>query len=92
MIAAMGDIDAAISVASFRAETEGWTRPRFTQPGMPVRLTDIRHPLVANAVPNSLQLGPPHGVLVTPCTAKDSLFLWCGAGRALPNSVWSRCQ
>jgi hypothetical protein len=64
-IAAMGDIDAAIGVASFRAGTDSWIRPRFCQPGGPVRLTDIRHPLVVNAVPNSLQLGPLHGVLVT---------------------------
>ena len=65
IITAMGDIDAALGVASFRAGTRGWTRPRFSPPGSPVVLTEIQHPLLADAVPNSTHLGPPHGVLVT---------------------------
>jgi hypothetical protein len=64
-MAAIGEVDAAIGVASFRAGTDGWTRPRFCQSGAPVVLTDLRHPLVRDAVPNSIRLGPPHGVLVT---------------------------
>jgi len=61
----MGEIDAAISVASFRAGRKDWTRPRFHESGTPVVLKDIRHPLLGEAVPNSIELGPPHGVLVT---------------------------
>ena len=62
---AMGDVDAAIAVASFRAGTTGWTRPAFCLPGEPMALRDIRHPLVADAVGNSIDLAPPHGVLIT---------------------------
>ena len=65
VIAAVGDVDAAISIASFRAGTPGWTRPRFVAPGAPVSLRDIRHPLIPDAVPNSIELAPPFGVLVT---------------------------
>jgi hypothetical protein len=65
VITAVGDIDAALSVASFRAGVSGWTRPRFLPPGGPIVLTDVRHPLLADAVPNSIELGPPHGVLIT---------------------------
>jgi hypothetical protein len=65
VIQAVGDVDAAISIASFRAGTVGWTRPRFVQAGDRASLRDIRHPLVHHAVPNSIELGPPHGVLVT---------------------------
>lgn len=65
VIAAMGEIDAAISVASLRAGTPGWTRPRFLPPGSPAVFTDLRHPLVDAAVPNSIELGPPYGVLIT---------------------------
>jgi hypothetical protein len=65
VIAAMGEIDAAISTASFRAGSKGWTRPRFGRPGAPISMTGIRHPLIRDAVPNSIQVGPPHGVLVT---------------------------
>jgi hypothetical protein len=65
VITAIGDIDAAVGVASFRAGTDGWIKPRFNQPDAPVRLADIRHPLVAEAVANSIRLRPPQGVLVT---------------------------
>ena len=63
--AAVGDVDAAIAVASFRAGAETWTRPRFVGPATSTTLTEIRHPLLEDAVPNSIRLGPPHGVLVT---------------------------
>jgi len=65
VIAAVGDVDAAISVASLRAGTGVWVRPQFQTPRSRAVLTDIRHPLIIDAVPNSIMLGPPHGVLVT---------------------------
>ena len=51
LIEAVGDIDAAIAVASFRASAAEWVRPRFVAPQMPAVLTDLRHPLVDDAVP-----------------------------------------
>ena len=65
VIAAMGEVDAAISTASFRAERHDWTRPRFRQPGASAELTDVRHPLLREAVPNSIRLDPGRGVLIT---------------------------
>jgi hypothetical protein len=65
VIHAVGEIDAAIAVASFRAGAAGWVRPRFTPPGAPALLSGVRHPLVADAVPNSIRLDPGRGVLVT---------------------------
>jgi hypothetical protein len=65
VIAAVGQVDAAISLASFRIGTPGWSRPVFQTPGSPAVFTDMRHPLVNHAVPNSIELAPPHGVLVT---------------------------
>lgn len=65
VVDAVGEIDAAVSVASFRAGTAIWTRPRFLPAGAPSILTDLRHPLIDEAVPNSIALGPPHGILVT---------------------------
>jgi hypothetical protein len=64
VIAGVGEVDAAISVASYRAGTPGWTRPVFKPAGTAL-LNDIRHPLLADAVPNSITLTPPHGVIVT---------------------------
>lgn len=65
VMAAMGEVDAAISTASFRTERREWSRPLFRQPGEGADLIDVRHPLLESAVPNSVSLVPGHGVLVT---------------------------
>ncbi len=65
VIAAVGEVDAAISVASFRTDTAHWTRPQFLPAGSRAVLSDLRHPLIDEAVPNSITVGPPHGILVT---------------------------
>jgi hypothetical protein len=63
--AAAGDVDAAISIASFRASRPDWTKPEFRAAGVTTELTELRHPLVDDAVPNSIALPPGRGVLVT---------------------------
>jgi len=63
--AAIGDVDAAISVASWRAERDDWTRPRFGAPGSAAILSGVRHPLLEDPVPNTINLSPGRGVLVT---------------------------
>lgn len=65
VITAIGEVDAAISTASFRAGRPDWTRPKFAAPGATADLAQIRHPLLVDAVPNSLQLLPGRGVLIT---------------------------
>lgn len=65
VLVAMGDVDAAISVASFRTGRRDWTRPRFRPAGEPGALTDIAHPLVVDAVPNGATLTPGRGLLIT---------------------------
>ncbi len=64
-VAAAGDVDAAISVASYRAGRQDWTRPQFRVPDATTELAELRHPLVDDAVPNSIALRPGRGVLVT---------------------------
>jgi len=63
--AAAGDVDAAISVASFRAGRSDWTQPDFRPATATSELTDLRHPLLVDAVPNSIALRSGRGVLVT---------------------------
>jgi hypothetical protein len=67
VIAAVGDVDAALSVAALRAtlSESRWTRPHVLPPGAPATLTDLCHPLLEHPVPNSIGLAPPHGVLIT---------------------------
>lgn len=63
--AAIGEVDGALSVASLRAGEIGWSRPIFSPPGSAVAMKDAIHPLVVDAVPNSLVLRPGAGMLVT---------------------------
>lgn len=64
VVAAVGDVDAAMSVASWREKSRHWTRPRFQAKGS-LTVTDLRHPLIADVVPNSIVLRSGGGVLVT---------------------------
>jgi DNA mismatch repair ATPase MutS len=63
--AAAGDVDAAISIASFRAGRADWTTPDFRGAGTTTELIELRHPLVDDAVPNSIVIRAGRGVLVT---------------------------
>jgi hypothetical protein len=65
VLAAVGEIDAAVSVASYRTGITGWTRPSFQPAGTHAVMTGVRHPLLPDAVPNSIVLGPPNGVIIT---------------------------
>lgn len=65
VLASVGDVDAAIAIASFRAGTPGWTTPCFGEPGSSLAIEGLRHPLLSNGTPNSIQAAPPHGVLIT---------------------------
>ena len=64
-VASVGTVEAAISVASYRVGAAGWTRPVFESPSGVSTMLGLRHPLLPEAVPNSVELGPPRGVLVT---------------------------
>ena len=63
--AAAGEVDAAISVASYRAGRQDCIRPEFLPGAAALDLVDVCHPLLERAVPNSITVRPGHGVLVT---------------------------
>ena len=65
VVASSGDVDAAISVASYREGLSTWSRPQFGAPGSSLELEDVVHPLLQDAVPNSILLRSGLGVLVT---------------------------
>jgi DNA mismatch repair ATPase MutS len=65
LVAAIGEVDAAISVASVRAGRNDWTRPHFGVPGTPALLAGVRHPLVDDAVPNTIAIELGRGALIT---------------------------
>ena len=53
-VASVGTVDAAISVASYRVGTAGWTRPVFEPQSGASTMLGLRHPLLPEAVPNSV--------------------------------------
>jgi DNA mismatch repair ATPase MutS len=89
VIACVGEIDAAIAVASFRSGAAGWTRPAFAAPHARTSLSGLRHPLVDNAVANSIALAPPHGVLVTGSnmSGKSTFLRTVGVNAVLAQSL-----
>ena len=89
VVAAAGDVDAAIGVASYRASRSDWTRPRFVPPGAPARLDDLRHPLIEHAVPNSVILEAGAGLLVTGSnmSGKTTLLRTVGVNAVLAQTI-----
>lgn len=65
VVATIGEVDAALSVATWRSERSDWSRPAFGEPGSVATLSAIRHPLVADAVPNDVTLTPGRGLVIT---------------------------
>ncbi len=53
----VGDLDAAVAVASFRDSLAWWCTPRFDAGGRSLEAEDLFHPLIAEAVPNTLRTG-----------------------------------
>lgn len=59
----LGELDAAMAAGSFRRAQPGWCLPEF-EPGTPLVLEEVRHPLLAaGAVPSTLELDG--GLVVT---------------------------
>lgn len=52
----LGEIDAYISIASYRKELGEYTEPEFTEENNGVHIINGKHPLVENAVANSLEI------------------------------------
>ena len=89
VFAAVGEIDAALSVASYRAGTPGWVRPMFVADGEPARMAGLRHPLLWDAVPNSIEFNPPNGVIITGSnmSGKSTFLRTVGVSAVLAQSI-----
>lgn len=65
VVAAAGEVDAAVSVASLRAGRRAWVTPEFTSGGAVAEFSDVCHPLIDDPVPNSIAVAAGRGVLIT---------------------------
>lgn len=80
---AVGDVDAALAVASFRAGAAYWTRPELDATTKELRLEGAAHPLLTDPVPNTVHVEG-RGVLVTgPNMSGKSTFVRTVAINAL---------
>ena len=88
VVHAVGEIDAALSIASYRSAVPGWSRPTFTPSGA-VRFSGIRHPLLPDAVASTIDLAPPHGVIVTGSnmSGKTTFLRTLGVNVALAQTI-----
>jgi hypothetical protein len=89
VVAASGDVDAAISVASYRESLTTWTRPQFGAAGSSLELEDVAHPLLQDAVPNSIVLRSGRGVLVTGSnmSGKSTFLRTAGVNAVLAQTI-----
>jgi len=91
VIDAVGQIDAAIAVASWRAGTPGWTRPVFLEDGAAVTMEGIRNPLIEDCVPNELRVAPRRGWLITGSnmSGKTTFLRTAGVNAVLAQTIYS---
>lgn len=64
LILIIGELDALLSVASYRASLKQYTEPVFTTINKYLKLRNVVHPLIADAVPNSITLNN-KGIIIT---------------------------
>lgn len=85
----VGEIDAAMAMASYRSAGAHWVAPDFAAPGAPLIVEDVVHPLVATPVPNSVRLAPGRGALITGSnmSGKTTLIRAIGVNAILAQSV-----
>lgn len=62
---AIGMVDAALSIASLRAERAPWCRPELVEGSSELGLGNVRHPALAEPVGNDLDLRSGRSLLIT---------------------------
>jgi hypothetical protein len=90
LISAIGTVDAAISVASFRQSlSDGWCRPVFNRDKKNIVIHDSYHPLLKGAVKNSIETEKERGILITGSNAsgKSTFLRTVGANIVLAQSI-----
>jgi DNA mismatch repair ATPase MutS len=92
MFEAIGFVDAAQSIARWRATLPKWTRPEFTRPQKSLDVDAVFHPLLENPVANSLAIDG-QSLLITGSnkSGKTTFVRTLGVNAVLAQTVHTVC-
>jgi hypothetical protein len=92
MFDALGYIDTAQSIATWRKSLGRWSRPTFISTRKSLHMKGLVHPLLANAVPNSLEVDE-RGVLITGSnmSGKTTFVRTLGVNAVLAQTLCTTC-
>jgi DNA mismatch repair ATPase MutS len=92
MFDALGYLDAAQSIATWRKSLSRWSRPEFSSARKSLHVEDVAHPLLANAVPNSLDVDG-QSVLITGSnmSGKTTFVRTLGVNAVLAQTLCTTC-
>ncbi len=86
---AVGGLDAALAVASFRAGRPAWCRPVILPRGSGLDISGLAHPLLPGARPNDLSIARGRGIVITGSnmSGKTTLLRALGVNAILAQTV-----
>lgn len=86
----VGEIDALISIASYRDGLVKYTEPTFVDSGKCLNVINLKHPLIKNCVPNSININN-FGIIVTGSnmSGKSTFLRTLGANAVLAQTIYT---
>lgn len=86
----IGELDVYQSIASYRAGLDGYVEPEFVSNRAYLNVKEIWHPLLENAVPNSIEMKE-QGVLITGSnmSGKTTFLRTIGVNAILAQSIYT---
>ena len=92
MFEALGYLDSAQSLAAWRSTLPNWCVPTFTAARKAIRVEQLEHPLLADAVPNSVELDG-QSLLITGSnmSGKTTFVRTLGVNAVLAQTLYTVC-
>jgi DNA mismatch repair ATPase MutS len=91
LVEEVGTLDALQAVASFRQERHDWCEPKLTEDAAGIDAEELRHPLLPDAVPNSISLRG--GALITGSNmaGKSTFLRTAGINALFAQTIFTCC-
>ncbi|WP_242845983.1 MutS-related protein [Clostridium novyi] len=86
----IGKIDTLISIASFRDGLPKYTKPNFVDNSKFLSVTNLEHPLIQNAIPNSIDINN-FGIIITGSnmSGKSTFLRTVGVNALLAQTIYT---